>query len=202
MKKQICWQEVLLKLIKFFFIFNFYLILIIPTNALSKERWRIDENLSKISFEIPVLLLNNVKGNFSSIEGYVEIDLENNKNNKAVFSVDIDSIKINYEKYIDLLMSDIFFNQKQFSKAVIDTKKFSYKNEEEIVINVELMIKGKSQILPIIIKVKKIAEKIVQVQSELIFSRTSFNIGIGKWSNTAVLKDNAKLRANLFLFKE
>ena len=98
MKKQICWQEVLLKLIKFFFIFNFYLILIIPTNALSKERWRIDENLSKISFEIPVLLLNNVKGNFSSIEGYVEIDLEGGDLNELILEDnDVDEMEIDQD---------------------------------------------------------------------------------------------------------
>ncbi len=64
------------------------------------------------------------------------------------------------------------------------------------------MIKGESHIIPTNIKIKRVAEKIIQIQSELTFSRTEFNIGIGKWSNTAILKDNAKIRTNIFLFKE
>ena len=39
---------------------------------------------------------------------------------------------MNYLKYKDLLLSNIFFDAKNFPKAVVDTKKFSYKNETEI----------------------------------------------------------------------
>ncbi len=199
MKRRIFWQEVLLKKINFIFIF---FILIYPSKILTKERWLIDSDLSSISFEIPVLFLKNVQGTFNTMEGYVEIDLENYQNNKAIFSVDINSIKINYKNYYTLLMSEIFLNEKKFPKAVIDTRKFSYENQKELIINVEIMIKGESHIIPTNIKIKRVAEKIIQIQSELTFSRTEFNIGIGKWSNTAILKDNAKIRTNIFLFKE
>jgi polyisoprenoid-binding protein YceI len=199
MKKRIFWQEVLLKKINFIFIF---FILIYPPKILAKERWLIDSDLSSISFEIPVLFLKNVQGTFNTMEGYVEIDLENYKNNKAIFSVDINSIKINYNNYYTLLMSEIFLNEKKFPKALIDTRKFSYENQKELIIDVEIMIKGESHIIPTNIKIKRVAEKIIQIQSELSFSRTEFNIGIGKWSNTTILKDNAKIRTNIFLFKE
>ena len=45
-------------------------------------------------------------------------------------------------------------------------------------------------------------EELVQIQSELAFSRTNFGIGIGKWQNTSILKDKVKLKTNLFLFRE
>ena len=151
---------------------------------------------------MPVLLAKNVQGTFTNIEGFVEIDVDQKKNNKAIFSVDIGSIDMNYKKYKDLLLSNIFFDERQFPKAVIDTKKFSYQNEEELEINVELIIKGQSQMIPLTITVKRLAEELVQIQSELIFSRTDFNIGIGKWSNTTILRDKAKIKTNLFLFKE
>ena len=47
---------------------------------------------------------NDVKGKFNSFEGFVVIDLENKKNNRALFSVKIDSIELNYNNYIDLLL--------------------------------------------------------------------------------------------------
>ena len=202
MKKQIYWQEVLLKEIKYIFIFSVYLIIFFPTILIAKQKWIMDNNLSSITFELPVFLMKNVQGTFENINGYIEIDLENKKNNKAIFSVEIKSIKMNYKKYKPLLMSEIFFDQQLYPITLIDTKKFSYENEKELIINVEITLKDQSQTLPIKIIVKQIAEKIVQLECELFFSRTDFNIGIGEWSNTAILKDKVKINANLFLFKE
>ena len=166
------------------------------------EKWRIDKELSTISFELPVLFVKNVQGTFQNIEGFIEIDLDKKINNKAIFSVEINSINMNYAKYRDLLLSDIFFSAKQFPIAVVDTKKFSYEKEKKITLDVELTIKGKSEIVPLTILVKRLGEELVQIESELSFSRTFFNIGTEKWSNTAILRDKAKIKTNLFLFKE
>ena len=202
MKEQIFWLDVLLKkVIKILLSFTFIFFLI-PSIVFASERWIIDKDLSSITFELPVLLAKNVQGTFNNIEGFVELDVDHKKNNKAIFSVDIGSIDMNYKKYKDLLLSNIFFDERQFPKAVIDTKKFSYQNEEELEINVELIIKGQSKLTPLTITVKRLAEELVQIQSELIFLRTDFNIGIGKWSNTTILRDKAKIKTNLFLFKE
>ena len=65
---------------------------IFPNYTFAKEKWVIDKNISKISFELPVLFAKNVKGNFNNINGFVEIDLENKVNNKAFFTVKINSI--------------------------------------------------------------------------------------------------------------
>jgi polyisoprenoid-binding protein YceI len=162
----------------------------------------VDEELSTISFEISVLFAKNVRGTFKNIEGFIEIDLDKKENNKAIFSVVVNSIDMNYAKYRDLLLSDIFFDAKQFPIVVVDTKKFSYQNEKKITLDVELIIKGKSEIVPLAIFVKRLGEELVQIESELNFSRTYFNIGTGKWSNTAILKDKATIKTNLFLFKE
>ena len=202
MKEQIFWLDVLLKkVIKILLSFTFIFFLI-PSIVFASERWIIDKDLSSITFELPVLLAKNVQGTFTNIEGFVELDVDHKKNNKAIFSVDIGSVDMNYKKYKDLLLSNIFFDERQFPKAVIDTKKFAYQNEEELEINVELIIKGQSKLTPLTITVKRLAEELVQIQSELIFSRTDFNIGIGKWSNTTILRDKAKINTNLFLFKE
>ena len=172
------------------------------SSTYANEKWKVDKELSTISFELPVLFLKNVQGTFQNIEGFIEIDLDKKKKNKAIFSVEINSISMNYAKYRSLLLSDIFFDAKQFPIAVIDTKKFSYQNEKKITLDVELTIKGKSEIVPLTILVKRLGEELVQIESELSFSRTFFNIGTGKWSNTTILKDKAKIKTNLFLFKE
>jgi len=202
MKKQIFLLVVLLRKTNKILIFFFFIFLLNHTIVFANERWILDKELSSITFELPVLLAKNVQGIFTNFEGFVEIDVNQKKNNKAIFSVDIESIDMNYKKYKDLLLSNIFFDERQFPKAVIDTKKFAYQNQEELEINVELIIKGQSKMVPLNITVKRLAEELVQIQTKLFFSRTDFNIGIGKWSNTTILRDRAKIETNLFLFKK
>ena len=161
-----------------------------------------DKTLSTIEFELPVLLAKNVKGSFNTIEGFVELDVDDKVNNKAIFAVEVKDLDMNYIKYKDLLLSNIFFDVLNFPLAVVDTKKFTYTNEKKIELDVELTLKDKSAIVPLTIYVTRLAEELVQIKSELIFSRTNFKIGIGKWQNTSILKDNVKLKTNLFLFRE
>ena len=200
MKKQITWQDGILKKYKIFLFF--LLLFILPNLTHASERWVLDKSLSTVEFELPVLFAKNVKGTFNTIEGFIELDVNQKENNKAIFYVEVKDLDMNYTKYKDLLLSNIFFDAKQFPIAVVDTKKFSYVNETELAFDVELTIKGKSELVPLIINVKRLAEELVQIQTELIFSRTAFEIGIGNWKNTSILKDKVKLRTNLFLFRE
>ena len=188
----------------FFFIFLFFLTInfSLSTKVISKESWLLDKNLSSIEFELPVLFANNVQGKFEEINGIIEIDLANQENNKAIFSVKINSINMNYKKYKNLLLSDIFFDSYNFPVALVDTKKFSYKNENEFSLEVELTIKGKTEIVPLDIEIIHLANELIQIKTDLDFSRTLFNIGTGKWKSTAILKDKGVIKTNLFLFKQ
>jgi len=200
MNKQITWQDDILKKYKIFLFF--LLLFILPNLTHASERWVLDKSLSTVEFELPVLFAKNVKGTFNTIEGFIELDVNQKENNKAIFYVEVKDLDMNYTKYKDLLLSNIFFDARQFPKAVVDTKKFSYVNETELAFDVELTIKGKSELVPLKINVKRLAEELVQIQTELIFSRTAFEIGIGNWKNTSILKDKVKLSTNLFLFRE
>ncbi len=200
MKKLITWLGNISKIFKYFFVIFFFSIYSSLVNA--SERWLLDKTLSTIEFELPVLFAKNVKGSFNTFQGFIELDVNQKKNNKAIFSVEINDIDMNYIKYKNLLLSYIFFDAIKFPKAVVDTKKFAYSNEKEIQLNVELTLKGKSEIVPLVIYVTRLADDLVQIQSELTFSRTNFEIGIGKWKNTSILKDKVKLKTNLFLFRE
>ena len=192
-------QENLLKIIKNLF---FILSLIIFSNKIyAKEKWVLDKDLSTIEFELPVFLLKNVEGKFNKIEGLVEIDINEKKNNKAIFSIYIDSVEINYEKYKDLLLSEIFFYEKKFPLALIDTNKFQYNNEKEINLIVELNIKGINHNIPISLQVINLTEDLVQIIGNINFNRSMFNIGTGNWSSTTVLKDTVKIKTNLFFFR-
>ena len=81
------------------------------------------------------------------------------------------------------------------------TTEFSYENEKELELIVELNIKGFSQDVPLKLEIIRLAEELVQIKSNLIFSRTAYQIGLGKWSSTAILKDKINIYKNLFLYK-
>ena len=186
---------------------NFFLILLILCVGLSSkssanEKWILDKNISSISFEVPVLFATNVIGKFENIDGFVELDLKDKKNNKAILSVDIESLKVNYEKYMDLILGPVFFNSTKYPFGVLDTKKFAYNNEEKLNLDIELSIKGITKTIDTQLTIINLTSDLVQIKGLLEFSRNDFNIGTGNWKNTAILKDKIIINSNLFLMKE
>ena len=182
---------------------NFILLnLLISFQSLAKQTWILDKDLSTIEFELPILFANNIVGDFEKIQGLVEIDLDTKKNNKAVFAVDIKSLNINYRKYKELLMSDIFFDEKKFPQALVDTRKFSYQYQNTLNLNVDLTIKDITNSVPITLEIITLTKELIQIKGIINFSRTDYKIGIGRWRNTSILKDNVNIRVNLFLFKK
>jgi len=184
-------------------IFSLFFIFLYCKQSFANDLWTIDKNISSIEFEVPVLFANNVIGNFNEFDGFVSLDLSNQNNNKALINVRIDSLDINYKRYKDLVLSEVFFDAQKYPLGLIDTNNFKY-NYEDNKINLigELTIKGKSQNIPINIEIIKLASELVQIKSEISFSRNEFDIGTGNWRNTTILKDEIKIRADIFLFKE
>ena len=201
MKKQIILQENIFKKI----VKKFYLLLILLflcSYIQANEKWIIDKNLSEITFEVPVLFATNVSGEFTNFDGFVEIDVKNKKNNKAILSVEIDSLEINYKRYKDLILGPKFFDLSNYPIGVLDTKKFSYQNEEDLKLDIELTIKGISKIVETDLVVNRLAADIVQIIGKLEFNRNDFEIGTGNWKNTSILKNKIKINSSIFLFKE
>ena len=191
-------QENILKVI-----FSLFLIFLFCKQSIASDLWNIDKNISSLEFEVPVLFAKNVIGKFNTFDGFVSLDLTNQNNNKALINVSIESLEFNYKKYKGLVLSEVFFDAKKFPLGLIDTNNFKF-NYEDNIINLigELTIKGKSQKLPFDIEIIKLTSELVQVKSEISFSRNDFEIGTGNWKNTTILKDEIKIRANIFLFKE
>ena len=192
------WQGNTLKVI-----FSLFFIFLYCKESVANDLWIIDKNISSIEFEVPVLFAKNVTGKFNTFDGFVSLDLSNQNNNKALINVGIDSLDLNYKRYKDLVLSEVFFDVKKFPLGLIDTNNFKF-NYEDNKINLmgELTIKGKSQKIPIDIEVIRLASELVQVKSEISFSRNEFDIGTGSWKNTTILKDEIKIKAKIFLFKE
>lgn len=188
----------IIKNLTYFLIVIFFCI----NQSYANERWKIDKEISKISFEVPVLFTTNVKGSFKDIDGFVQLDTKDREKNKAIFSVSINSIEINYQKYKELLLSPIFFNANKYPLGVLDTKNFLYINNKISKLEIELTIKNKTIKIPINLKVNQLTQDLVQIKGKLFFLRSDFNIGTGNWQNTTILKDRVELNYDIFLFRE
>ena len=183
-------------------VFIFFYTILISKFLIAAETWVVDNKISEISFEVPVLFASNVEGKFIDFDGLVQIDINENQDNKAIFYVSINSIETNYKKYRNLLLGPIFFDSINFPLSVLDTKNFQYKNDDDNILDVELTIKNESKNLPINLKIIQLTNDLVQVKGELFFNRSDFNIGIDKWRNTTFLKDKVRLFFNIFLIKD
>lgn len=188
----------IIKNLTYFLIVIFFCI----NQSYANERWMIDKDISKISFEVPVLFATNVKGSFKDIDGFVQLDTKDREKNKAIFSVSINSIEINYQKYKELLLSPIFFNANKYPLGVLDTKNFLYINNKISKLEIELTIKNKTIKIPINLEVNQLTQDLVQIKGKLFFLRSDFNIGTGNWQNTTILKDRVELNYDIFLFRE
>ena len=195
-------RETLLKIFLNLSVFIFFYTILISKFLIAAETWVVDNKISEISFEVPVLFASNVEGKFIDFDGLVQIDINENQDNKAIFYVSINSIETNYKKYRNLLLGPIFFDSINFPLSVLDTKNFQYKNNDDYVLDVELTIKNESKNLPINLKIIELTNDLVQVKGELFFNRSDFNIGIDKWRNTIFLKDKVRLFFNIFLIKD
>ena len=182
------------------FIFCILLVVFYSNNIAGKNIWTIDKKLSEIKFEVPVVLAKKIIGQFKEFDGFVVIDLDNKENNKGMFSVQINSMEFNYEKYKELLFSDVFLNEKKFPIAIIDAKKFTLPtNSKTLLINVELQIKDIIHIIPLKVIFNHLTNNFVQVTTNFKFSRNSYEIGKDKWSSGLILRDTIHVKVNLFL---
>ena len=182
------------------FIFCIVLVVFYSKNIAGKNTWTIDKKLSEIKFEVPVLLAKKIKGQFKDFDSLIVVDLDNKVNNKALFSVQINSMEINYAKYKELLFSNVFFDEKKFPIATIDSKKFTLPtNSNSFLINVELQIKDIVHVIPLTVKLNYLANNFVQVTTNFKFSRNSYKLGKDKWSSNLILRDTIHVKVNLFL---
>ena len=185
------------------FIFCILIVLYYSSKINAKNTWLLNKELSEITFELPVILAKKIKGNFADFEGYIVIDEENKENNRALFSVKINSIKLNYSKYKELLLSKIFFNESSFPIAITDTKRFAIPSNSKIFqINVELQIKDILHTIPLMVEIIYLANDLTQVKANFKFSRTDYELGKESWSSTILLRDIIYVKTNLFFMKE
>ena len=183
-----------IKLIKYLFLFLF-----LCTNSFALEKWIVNNKNSSINFSIPVLLAENVTGNFKKFTGFIEVDRKNFEG-VANIAIDINSITTNYDlDYGDLIRSEVFFNISQFSKASIKTKDFLINKDNTAYAFATVNIKGNEKDFKIPLSYNLQGTNKAIAKGAFAFKRTDFEIGTGLWSSTLVLKDEVTINVILSL---
>ncbi len=183
-----------IKLIKYLFLFLF-----LCTNSFALEKWIVNNKNSSINFSIPVLLAENVTGNFKKFTGFIEVDRKNFEG-VANITIDINSIITNYDlDYGDLIRSEVFFNISQFSKASIKTKDFLINKDNTAYAFATVNIKGNEKDFKIPLSYNLQGTNKAIAKGAFAFKRTDFEIGTGLWSSTLVLKDEVTINVILSL---
>jgi len=183
-----------IKLIKYLFLFLF-----LCTNSFTLEKWIVNNKNSSINFSIPVLLAENVTGNFKKFTGFIEVDRKNFEG-VANITIDINSITTNYDlDYGDLIRSEVFFNISQFSKASIKTKDFLINKDNTAYAFATVNIKGNEKDFKIPLSYNLQGTNKAIAKGAFAFKRTDFEIGTGLWSSTLVLKDEVTINVILSL---
>jgi polyisoprenoid-binding protein YceI len=182
------------RLIKYLFLFLF-----ICSQSFALEKWVINTSKSSINFSIPVLLAEDVTGNFKKFTGFIEVDRKNFEGVANVI-IDINSINTNYDlDYGDLIRSDVFFNIFQFPKASIKTKDFLINKDNTAYAYATVSIKGNEKDFKIPLSYNLQGSDKAIAKGTFTFKRTDFEIGTGIWSNTLILKDEVKVNVSLTL---
>ena len=182
------------RLIKYLFLFLF-----ICSQSFALEKWVINTSKSSINFSIPVLLAEDVTGNFKKFTGFIEVDRKNFEGVANVI-IDINSINTNYDlDYGDLIRSDVFFNIFQFPKASIKTKDFLINKDNTAYAYATVSIKGNEKDFKIPLSYNLQGSDKAIAKGTFTFKRNDFEIGTGIWSNTLILKDEVKVNVSLTL---
>lgn len=182
------------RLIKYLFLFLF-----ICSQSFALEKWVINTSKSSINFSIPVLLAEDVTGNFKKFTGFIEVDRKNFEGVANVI-IDINSINTNYDlDYGDLIRSDVFFNLLKFPKASIKTKDFLINKDNSAYAFATVNIKGNEKDFKIPLSYNLQGTNKAIAKGTFLFKRNEFEIGTGVWSNTLILKDDVTVNVSLAL---
>ena len=182
---------------KFRLIRYLFLLLFICSQSFALEKWIVNTSKSSINFSIPVILAEDVTGNFKKFTGFIEVDRKNFEG-VANIIIDINSINTNYDlDYGDLIRSDVFFNISQFPQASIKTKDFLINKDNTAYAFATVNIKENEKDFKIPLSYNLQGNNKAIAKGTFTFKRTNFEIGTGLWSNTLVLKDDVTVNVVL-----
>lgn len=103
--------------------------------------WNVDAAHSNVGFSVRHMMISNVKGNFTDIEGTVEGDPNNLADAKINFKINVDSIDSNNEDRDNHLRSEDFFEVETYPDIIFTSTNIVETKENEFDVIGDLTVK-------------------------------------------------------------
>ena len=164
------------------------LMLCSTAQAAALSQWIIDPKQSSISF---TGTQNNapVTGVFKSFSGTIYADLAQYQESNINIVINMDSVSVTYAELATILITPEWFNVKAFPKAEFKSSKFNKINDKTYEAIGVLTIKDKSVPTTLTFTATEPSKDHLAVEGRTILKRSAFNVGIGEWASTDVVKD-------------
>lgn len=104
-------------------------------------KWNIDVTHTNVGFAVRHMMVSNVRGNFTGIEGTVDGDPNNLTDAKIHFNIDTSTINTSNEDRDNHLRSDDFFDVEKYPNITFDSTDIVETGEDEYDVTGDLTIK-------------------------------------------------------------
>jgi polyisoprenoid-binding protein YceI len=114
----------------------------IPEVKSTTSTWNIDPAHSAAQFKVKHMMISNVKGEFTSLQGGFELDEQNVENSRIEAEIDAATINTREPQRDAHLKSADFFDVEKFPTLSFRSTKVSKKNSGELAVEGDLRIHG------------------------------------------------------------
>lgn len=104
-------------------------------------KWNVDATHTNVGFSVRHMMVSNVKGSFTGIEGAVEGDANNLEDAKINFKIDVNTINTNNKDRDDHLRSDDFFSAEKYPNITFASTNIVQTKEDEYDVTGDLTVK-------------------------------------------------------------
>ena len=187
------------KIITFFFIILFH-----SPSSYSNVLWKLDNDLSELKLELPMLMADNISGSFNNFNSSIYIDNNEKLNKEFILSINVNSLDIDKNKLKNLLLSEDFFYSIKYPLIILKIKNIKIQKNQNI--NANLTIKNNIYELPINLSVIELTKNLIQVKIEFTLSRKLYGFEKNKLKSNfkfvtqekSILLDKFKFDFDLF----
>ncbi len=152
------------------------------------NQWVIDAAHSNVGFTVKHMMITNVRGEFTKIEGTVSWDASKPEATQIEAVIDATSISTREEKRDGHLKSPDFFDVEKFPKITFKSKSVKAKGKEELSVTGDLTIHGVTK------------EVVLEVEGPSAPSTDPFgNVRVGATANTKIKREDFGLVWNAAL---
>lgn len=104
-------------------------------------KWNVDATHTNVGFSVRHMMISNVKGNFSGIEGSIDGDPSHLAESKINFKIDVSTINTNNDDRDNHLRSADFFDVEKYQYITFDSTEIVETKEDEYDVSGNLTVK-------------------------------------------------------------